>query len=108
MAGDMNYAAYDEAFRQVTGRPVGVVPFSGLHATSAPAAPPRRPAAAAGGDDSSRRRRRRETTNALWSAQGYRFIECPCGTTLKVPPRFPKDVVTCPNCGRDHALPDGR
>jgi len=107
MAGDMNYAAYDEAFRQVTGRPVGVVPFSGLHETGAPAVPQRRPAAAeTPSEPAERRRRRRETTDALWSAQGYRFVRCPCGTTLKVPPRFPKDAVTCPNCGRDHKVRD--
>jgi len=105
----MNYAAYDEAFRQVTGRAVGVVPFSGLQDKSTPAAPARSAATDAErarmGD---RRQRVRDTGNALWRKQGYRFINCPCGTTLKVPPRFPKDVVTCPNCGRDHDIRDGR
>lgn len=100
MAGEAGYAAYDSAFRQVTGRPVGVVPFSGLHEQVDTSIQPRATAAAGPG----RAERRRETTDALWRAQGYRFVRCPCGTTLKVPPGFPKDVVTCPNCGRDHPL----
>lgn len=105
MAGEISYAGYDQAFRQVTGRAVGVVPFSGLH-EKAEAAPVRKvPETAA---PRTRRERVRETTDALWSAQGYRFVRCPCGATLKVPPGFPKDVVTCPNCGRDHAIPDNR
>lgn len=103
MAGEMSYAAYDQAFRQVTGRAVGVVPFSGLHEQGAAPAPAPAPARAAP-PPRPRRTRVRETTDALWSAQGYRFVRCPCGTTLKVPPGFPKDVVTCPNCGRDHRL----
>lgn len=103
MAGEGGYAAYDEAFRKVTGRPVGVVPFSGLQETAAPATA----VAGRSADRRSRTERRRETTDALWSSQGYRFVRCPCGTTMKVPPDFPKDVVTCPNCGRDHKLDGG-
>lgn len=102
MAGEISYSAYDNAFRQVTGRAVGVVPFSGLQEQGERAAGPAR--AASPESPRTRRARVRETTDALWSAQGYRFIRCQCGTTLKVPPRFPKDVVTCPNCGRDHRL----
>lgn len=102
MSNDASYASYDKAFKSVSGRAVGVVPFSAAHdvgSVQTRAASPAGPAASA-----SRATRRRETTNALWSAQGYRFIDCPCGVKLKVPPRFPKDVVTCPNCGREHAL----
>ena len=102
MSNDASYASYDSAFKKVSGRSVGVVPFSAVSDTDSVQA-----RAASSGESaalSSRASRRRETTNALWSAQGYRFIDCPCGVRLKVPPRFPKDTVTCPNCGRDHAL----
>ncbi len=99
MHGDTGYAGYDAAFKQVSGRKAGVVPASA--AQDAQAQPARAANAAA---LNSPVERKRVTTNALWSAQGYRFIQCPCGVKLKVPPRFPKDVVTCPNCGRDHAL----
>lgn len=101
MGGDTSYAGYDTAFKRVSGRAVGVVPFS---ATQEATPEPARAPSPVGDATSTPATRRRETTNALWSAQGYRFISCPCGTMLKVPPRFPKDVVTCPNCGRDHTL----
>ncbi|MGH8427071.1 MAG: M48 family metallopeptidase [Gammaproteobacteria bacterium] len=98
--GDTGYAGYDAAFKQVSGRAVGVVPFSATQETAP--AEVRAPTTDTGVDTPIERKR--ATTNAMWSAQGYRFVSCPCGTTLKVPPGFPKDVVTCPNCGRDHAL----
>ena len=101
MAGDISYAGYDAAFKKVSGRAVGVVPFAAARESKPEAA---RAPSSSGAPAESRASRRRETTNALWSAQGYRFIRCPCGTTLKVPPGFPKRVVTCPNCGRDHRL----
>lgn len=102
MSSDTGYAAYDEAYKRVSGRSVGVVPFAA--AGESEPLPPRNASTAGPGAPATRSARRRETTNALWSAQGYRFIACPCGVKLKVPPRFPKDVVTCPNCGRDHVL----
>lgn len=101
MGGDTSYASYAAAFKRVSGQAVGIVPFSATRDVTPE--PPRAPSPS-GDAASTSATRRRETTNALWSAQGYRFISCPCGTTLKVPPRFPKNTVTCPNCGRDHAL----
>lgn len=100
MEGDTGYAGYDAAFKQVNGRAGGVMPSSAVQGTQPQ---PARAASAAALD--SPVERKRSTANALWSAQGYRFIQCPCGVKLKVPPRFPKNVVTCPNCGRDHPLP---
>ncbi len=106
MSNDVSYASYDKAFKSVSGRAVGVVPFSA--AREKDAVQTRAASADGSADVSSRASRRRDTTNALWSAQGYRFIDCPCGVKLKVPPRFPKDVVTCPNCGRNHSLSSKR
>ncbi|MGA7964946.1 MAG: M48 family metallopeptidase [Gammaproteobacteria bacterium] len=105
MSADTSYAGYDTAFKQISGRAVGVVPF-GAARDSTPT--PARAPSPAGDASSTPATRRRETTNALWSAQDYRFISCPCGTTLKVPPHFPKNTVTCPNCGRDHLLANER
>jgi heat shock protein HtpX len=44
--------------------------------------------------------RLRETTNALWNSHNYRIIQCPCGTTLRVPPRYQWPEIKCPHCGR--------
>jgi heat shock protein HtpX len=44
----------------------------------------------------------RETTDALWKTEGYRFIHCPCGTVLKIPPKLATREITCPHCGTRH------
>lgn len=99
MAGNTDYTGYDTAYKQVNGRAAGIVPTGALGESASPT-----PARAALADTDTPVERHRATNNALWSASGYRFIDCPCGVHLKVPPRFPKNVVTCPNCGREHRL----
>jgi heat shock protein HtpX len=90
---------YDEAFRKVTGRAVGVVPFgalaSGEHApTSGPATP----------DAGSRLERVRRTTDMLWRLNQYVFVPCACGTTLKFPPAYLGREMACPHCGTVHKV----
>lgn len=130
MGGMAHVAAYDEAFRRVSGRPVGVIPFS-----LAAAAPPEEsrppivpplipepvspqsaiaagalgsaallattaPASAAAAADHINRVR--ETTDLLWKKQGYAVIDCPCETRLKIPPVHQRKRIECPHCGRIH------
>jgi heat shock protein HtpX len=90
---------YDEAFRKVTGRPVGVVPFGALAsaqrtAVAAPAAP----------DAASRLERVRQTTDMLWRLNQYVFVPCACGTTLKFPPAYVGREMACPHCGAVHKV----
>jgi heat shock protein HtpX len=109
MAGNAGFARYNEAFRQVTGRPVGVIP-SGEIASAADvpvAVPPVAPVGAAAAmpalaDD--HQARVRASSNAMWRVHGYAFIPCECGATLKVPPDFPERAVTCPRCGTAHEV----
>ena len=101
MAGEAGFAGYATAFHQVTGRTVGVKGL-GIISPGQPASM----AIPAHAEPSlvDHGERVRASTDALWRARGYRFISCPCGNTLKVPPDFPKDTVTCPNCGREHQV----
>ena len=114
MASGTSFAAYDQAFRSVTGRPVGVVPASGLAEPAAPAPPvatgpapafPAIPGTSAIPQAAilAHIGRVRETGDALWKTDQYRFIDCPCGTTLKIPPELATRAITCPHCGRTHA-----
>jgi heat shock protein HtpX len=90
---------YDEAFRKVTGRAVGVVPFGALtSAKQAPAAAPGSP------DTGSRLERVRQTTDMLWRLNQYLFIPCACGTTLKFPPAYLGREMACPHCGTIHKV----
>lgn len=100
MGGGAGYKQYDEAFRKVTGRPVGVVPAASLQAAEhAPAAPPAAP------DIVARLDRVRQTTDMLWHLNQYAFIACACGTTLKVPPAYVGKEIACPHCGAKHMVP---
>lgn len=95
MAGNAGLANYDEAYRKVTGRAVGVVPRSQQDGLVEKA----REAAAAGED---RRERVRGATDALWQLNSFAFIPCACGTTLKVPPEMKGQTIACPHCGTPH------
>jgi heat shock protein HtpX len=95
--GMLSLAGYNEAFRQVTGRPVGVVPAGTLRAQAAAEA--QRKAAP---DNRSHLDRVREVTDALWRVQSYIFLACACGTSLKVPPAYSGQTIPCPHCGTPH------
>jgi heat shock protein HtpX len=99
MGAGAGLKTYDEAFRKVTGRAVGVVPFGALTgAEHAAASAPRAP------DASSRLERVRRTTDMLWRLNQFVFIPCACGTTLKVPPAYLGREITCPQCGTVHKI----
>ncbi len=103
MAG-ASLADYEEAYERARGG--GLVPSSALKTArpvgvrppwrEEPSKPQRRP-----------EERARETSDALWKANNYFFIPCPCGARLKVPPGFKSDKVRCPRCERVHELPQG-
>ena len=97
MGSSFQMGDYNEAFRRVTGRPVGVVPFVATSAKSEPAQP--RPAPAAG---DSHIERVRQVTDALWRLDQYAFIACACDTQLKIPPVYQGKKIECPHCGRLH------
>jgi heat shock protein HtpX len=99
MAGGAGLANYDEAFRQITGRPVGVVPASELENPETIAI--ETPQELDGRSDLARKR---EATDSLWKLNGYHFIGCDCGTTLKVPPDFVGRDVPCPHCQKQHKV----
>lgn len=97
--GQLSLASYDDAFRKVTGRAVGVVPAGSLKAAQPV---PRRDARTDGRDHIERVR---EATDAMWRLQDYAFIPCACGTSLKVPPSHRGKTIACPHCGTGHAVP---
>lgn len=96
MGGEAGLTRYDQAFRRVTGRPVGVVPRSHQDGLSAKAR------AAAPSEDHPQRVR--TTTDALWQLNGYAFLTCDCGTQIKAPPAYKGQTIACPHCGRPHLV----
>lgn len=98
--GRLSLEGYDATFRQVTGRPVGVVPRGSLSAIAAVEA--RQPAV----DPRTHVERVRAVTDALWQLQDYAFLACACGTALKVPPVHAGKRIPCPHCDTEHVVPD--
>jgi heat shock protein HtpX len=110
MAGGSGYISYDRAFRKTTGESSSVLPASALSqpdtplATTIPIAAAMGEGDAIGGEIDSHAGKFRETTNALWKAQNYTFINCECGAKLKVPPSLQRPEVKCLRCGRAHQM----
>jgi heat shock protein HtpX len=99
MAGGAGLARYDEAFRKVTGRAVGVVPRASREAAAEAAA-----TAPAAADTTARLEKVRRTTDMLWRLNRYVFVACGCGTTLKIPPVYLGREIACPHCGAPHRV----
>jgi len=95
--GTVSFAHYQEAFRRVTGRPVGLVPPAALRLPSAPVRAPE-------GDPRTPLERLRQSTAVLWRLSGYSTVLCPCGTTLRVPPVYRGQELPCPQCGVRHKV----
>jgi len=97
--GGAGHTDYDEAFRKVTGRAVGVVPASAMiSGGKAAIAKPKE------ADGSTQLERLRQATDLLWKLNSYIFIACACGTKLKVPPPYAGKTIECPHCGRKHEV----
>lgn len=94
--------SYDEAFRAVTGKPVGVIPFQTLK-QSKPVE-----ILSPDGKGDTQVDRMRDTTDMLWKMNDFGFINCPCGTKLKIPPELAGQRVMCPHCQREHTAPRNR
>lgn len=99
MAGGAGFTAYEDAFRQVTGKPVGVIPRSALAEAAAVAV--RAPAEP---DPRNHQERVRQATDALWKVNDYIFIPCACDTMLKIPPTYRGQTIDCPHCGKSHEV----
>lgn len=48
--------------------------------------------------------RKRQTEDMMWKLENYIFIECDCGTKLKLPQEFKGQAVKCPHCKKIHKV----
>ncbi len=49
--------------------------------------------------------RAREALDVLNRAAGFLILPCACGVRIKVPPRFKRDSIRCPRCGKASDVP---
>ncbi|MBN1152930.1 MAG: M48 family metallopeptidase [Dehalococcoidia bacterium] len=100
--GGASFYDYDLAFRSVRGKRGGVIPHGSLAAVGE--VPLRAPSAELLPDTDLEVRQAREVSGALWQANNYRTVDCPCGVRMRVPPGVEATHVKCPRCGATHNL----
>ena len=98
MSGGAAFKDYDRAFRKVTHRPVGVIPFSALQDDTPRAERQPQP------QSETPLQQMRLATDALWHLNQFIFIACSCGTKLKFPPSFLGKRIPCPHCQTEHLV----
>jgi len=130
MAGGSGYLSYNSAFAKVTGQTASMLPKSVLTGKSskqdiripgAGTVPKKNKAqrnmiggitgaiitgsviAGIANEPTTHVGKVRETTDAIWKSQGYQFIHCACGATLKVPPDYKRQEVKCLRCHTKHS-----
>ncbi len=102
MSGGAAYVDYDTAYQQVHTGGKRIMPASALAGGSAVGLRAAAPEAAMKQPEPTRVERTRQVEDLLWQKSGYKFIDCECGTKLKVPANIGRATVKCPHCGRTH------
>ena len=101
--GSGSFADYDRSYMKVKGARKGVIPGSALKddgsGTAAAGPAPARERVSA-----SQRESARQVDDFFYRRDGYRRIECGCGTVLKIPPDFKAPMANCPRCDAAHKL----
>jgi len=101
MGGQAGFAAYEAAYRQATGARRGCIGTRTLESADAVSARPPMPKA----KRQDAIEQAREVSDLVDRMAEYLFLACACGVRIKVPPDFKRDKVSCPRCGREHAIP---
>ncbi len=102
MGNTVSFKAYQQALDATSRDRAGQMPASvmGLAAQPARTASPEvREAVPAV------RQSMREAYDTVRKAHQFRFLECPCGLRVKVPPTYTHSAVRCPRCHRALPLP---
>jgi len=95
--GGASFADYATAYRQVHDTNKVLIPAAAVTAAGTVALRAPQTEAPEKFDEV---QRARETSNLMWNLNKYNTITCPCGTRMRVPPKFKYTEVKCPHCGR--------
>jgi len=103
MAGQVSFARYDEALKQVKGVEKGVIPLSALQA-GRPAFAARQASPEDAAAPATQRAQMRQAGDLVRQMNQFRFIQCPCGIKIKIPPDYARPQAVCPRCRRSHSV----
>lgn len=90
----ISYADYDRAYRKIRNINKGIISAAAMATAGVVRMRTALP------DDLDHIQRARETSNVLWNLNNYKIINCPCGTRMRLPPKFKYPEVKCPHCGK--------
>jgi heat shock protein HtpX len=101
MSQGASWRDYEESYRAVTRRS-GVIPPSALKEESIPLKQsPSAPEPPAAADPV---KVNRQIGDLMRKVNGFIFLPCSCGITMKIPPNFPAPKAQCPRCGQVVAI----
>ena len=101
IGGTVSFQQYDAAWRTVRGSSRGVIPPSALMQGEAQAVLAPQPEE----EEPDERKRMRQAGDVLRKVNQFLFLPCACGLTMKLPPDFKQDKVSCPRCHRELEAP---
>lgn len=93
-----SYGAYQQAWKSVGGKAVGL-PKSSLRSESAAAV------REAHAESKTPRQQIREAGDIMRQFNDFVFLSCLCGMRFKIPPNYAHDTIACPKCSRNNPLP---
>jgi heat shock protein HtpX len=102
MGGRAGYVDYEAAFRKLRGKDSACIGERTLASEGSVAA---RQATAEAKPRDEAIERAREVTDILGRLAEFLLIPCLCGASIRVPPRFKRQTIGCPRCGRQHDVP---
>lgn len=102
MSQGAGLVSYQHAFAKVKGKPVNIIPRSGLQKDKTIAIRAADPEVVR---EESQKQQTRDVMDLMRAVNGYAFLMCACGLKIKVPPDFTEAQIACPRCGRENQIP---
>jgi len=95
-----SFKDYSDAFVQTTGHKTIVPPVALTKEDIA-----LREASAGAKQEMRKQTQMRQVGDIMRKVQGFIFLTCACGLSLKIPPNYKQNNVTCPRCKRELEIP---
>ncbi len=95
-----SFKDYSDAFEKTTGHRTIVPPMALTKEDIA-----LREASAEAKQEMRKQAQMRQVGDIMRKVQGFIFLTCACGLSLKIPPNYKPDHVTCPRCKRQLQMP---
>ena len=97
----VNFADYQNSYDKIKGGSESIIPASGLKLSEN--IPIRRELEPV--QNLTEKETQRKLGDIAMNVNKYKFYNCSCGVTIKIPPTYKDDKIKCPRCGEVN-IPD--